>query len=961
MKQQQKVFLLAIWLFALPLQLWAQDKKPFFNLKKGDWFMYQVNINSDIQVSLSSSKPDVYTSLLGDQFKHQYNLRFVFTSQKANGNQQFDIFLERVKYKLRASSDGIYLGYDSFYPTYSQAPKQEAPIFSYKLEISPSGEIVTILPDEPEFRITLEEISPKMTLGTYTIMSVDPLPDVILKLLTDFITIPHTADTLKEFSSPDGVNQKIKVVSVTETPLNLLAEVVLNEEQKLTIPFSREKMLPALIKLPGSSMVLTDASFPVPANTLVKGRILNLDSSEENVVTVNNKEFKVSEDGTFSCPLLIEDPREDFFRYSGKGPTFFHTFLTPGDTLTVEADATNFQQSLELSGSAAPNCRLAMEAQNIFEKQDPNNFSSHLKSDYTEDLVRYQESGKREFDKLMSTYSGKVSTVALDYFKTEWDFLLAEAKLYFLYANNYRSNPTAELALQGLPQDFFLDIDTLPVVMNDFVGGRHYNNFFEWFLPFQEARVSRASGGRIGFLSRYSIALASLKQYPLYKLLAEELEEEIGKNTWEQNQRVKPYFEDYIANCRDTSFTNPLVKLWQRNESWAPGKNIPVKTLTLADGSTLNLTKFKGKALCLVINYHETKKFEFLLKHIKEANPDDVHFLIAQINRPNFEHPPIDTAYQYLPHITHVKLHPDYKESEAFGVDMFESSIFVFDKWLRVIENNLRLHRGVEHWIDEPIKKAIKAKKYSKIEKAEMLKIGGWSLGSTLFVVIIGTFIYRIRLRSIRQQELVKRQMQELEIKAIRSQMNPHFVFNALNSIQSLINGSQFKEANIYLARFSTLLRSVLNNSEKSMVPLSNELEAVTLYCQLEQLRFDFAFELLLDEAINPNLIEIPPMVIQPLVENAIVHGLAPKGNEGVLQIEISIVQGQLQVVVTDNGTGLTSKKSDKLSKKGFGLKLVQERINILNHEDRKTSLTLQRAPAGEAKKTISQLTIPID
>ena len=208
-------------------------------------------------------------------------------------------------------------------------------------------------------------------------------------------------------------------------------------------------------------------------------------------------------------------------------------------------------------------------------------------------------------------------------------------------------------------------------------------------------------------------------------------------------------------------------------------------------------------------------------------------------------------------------------------------------------------------------------------------------------------------------QEAAKRRIKELEIKAVRSQMNPHFVFNALNSIQSLINGNQFKEANIYLSKFAVLLRGVLNNSEKPMVTLSDELQAVELYCQLEQLRFEFKFEIHIDPLVDADIIEIPGMIIQPLVENAIVHGLSPKGNEGKLTIRIEKQNGNLCVCVTDNGVGLDSLKVDELSQKGFGLKLVEERINILNLDGKEASLIVENR--SDATGTVATLIIPID
>src|SRR5690606_15688050 len=168
----------------------------------------------------------------------------------------------------------------------------------------------------------------------------------------------------------------------------------------------------------------------------------------------------------------------------------------------------------------------------------------------------------------------------------------------------------------------------------------------------------------------------------------------------------------------------------------------------------------------------------------------------------------------------------------------------------------------------------------------------------------------------------------------IRSQMNPHFVFNALNSIQSLITDNRQREATSYLADFASLLRSVLNHSGKPLIPLSDELEAVDRYCRLEQLRFPFAYQIEVKGDIDPQLIEIPSMIIQPLVENAIVHGIAPHPERAQLNVCIASDGGHLVVTVTDNGGGLAPQPPTRGKGNGIGLTLVEDRIrNFNNHE----------------------------
>ncbi|GEM_PF-202066 len=191
------------------------------------------------------------------------------------------------------------------------------------------------------------------------------------------------------------------------------------------------------------------------------------------------------------------------------------------------------------------------------------------------------------------------------------------------------------------------------------------------------------------------------------------------------------------------------------------------------------------------------------------------------------------------------------------------------------------------------------------------------------FFVLLFIKIYWDRKRKKEREE---RQIKELELKAIRSQMNPHFIFNALGSIQNLLGKGSNDEANDYLVRFSRLLRTVLNNSEKKLVPLSGEIEQICLYLDLEQLRFPFVYTVEIDESLEVDLIEIPGMMIQPFVENAVKHAIAPRG-EGNINITMGRAENILNVCVMDDGPGLSSTVSG-----GFGIKAVTEEIEILKN-----------------------------
>jgi len=170
----------------------------------------------------------------------------------------------------------------------------------------------------------------------------------------------------------------------------------------------------------------------------------------------------------------------------------------------------------------------------------------------------------------------------------------------------------------------------------------------------------------------------------------------------------------------------------------------------------------------------------------------------------------------------------------------------------------------------------------------------------------------------------------ELRLKSIRSQLNPHFMFNALNSIQNLMNKNDAENANHYLAIFSSLTRRVLNTGDQELISIEDEIHLLDDYLQMEQLRFGFKYTIDTDHMLNKANIEIPAMLLQPLVENAVKHGVSTLGGKGAVVVEFKNTGKTLILSVADNGKGF-DKNTIGLENKGLGLKLSSERIALLN------------------------------
>ncbi|HKL31094.1 MAG TPA: histidine kinase, partial [Tangfeifania sp.] len=236
-------------------------------------------------------------------------------------------------------------------------------------------------------------------------------------------------------------------------------------------------------------------------------------------------------------------------------------------------------------------------------------------------------------------------------------------------------------------------------------------------------------------------------------------------------------------------------------------------------------------------------------------------------------------------------------------------------------------------------------------DKSQLLLII-YVLGGILFLFIIGLIMWKWRVRQRFRKEEQRRRLRELELTAIRSQMNPHFLFNSLNSVQNLVQQNKGREAHLYLSDFAGLIRKVLQNSEKEEVSLNEELETVQQYLNLEKLRFEFNYSVNVEEGIDASNTMVPSMLLQPFAENAVIHGLQNKPKNGQLKIEVKKVAGEsvqtrlavsnrlahndnsgILITLEDNGIGRQAAKELSKQKNGKSSKLLKERLNILQQK----------------------------
>lgn len=248
-----------------------------------------------------------------------------------------------------------------------------------------------------------------------------------------------------------------------------------------------------------------------------------------------------------------------------------------------------------------------------------------------------------------------------------------------------------------------------------------------------------------------------------------------------------------------------------------------------------------------------------------------------------------------------------------------------------------------------------------------------WFLTSAAAVAILIVAVFS-RIRQIKRRERKESEVRVAlagnELKALRAQMNPHFMFNSLNSIQHFILTNKANDAGKYLNKFARLMRMILNNSDKSRITVGEEVEYLQLYVELEAMRFDNKFDWKIDisKDIDVDFIEIPAMLLQPYVENAILHGLTPLKEPGHLEISMRMQGSTLVCRIRDNGIGREKARemrqlSGRKDHRSLGMKITSDRLELINNlHNSQLSMTITdlKNDDGSAAGTQVDIFIPV-
>ena len=270
------------------------------------------------------------------------------------------------------------------------------------------------------------------------------------------------------------------------------------------------------------------------------------------------------------------------------------------------------------------------------------------------------------------------------------------------------------------------------------------------------------------------------------------------------------------------------------------------------------------------------------------------------------------------------------------------------EKWIETSEQRSASYSNVSPGIYHfELKCRLVDGQWSEVKTLEIVVPPHWwqtwwfQMAVAIILLLLAYSIYRGRLENVRQKERLKsefeRKLNDVEMQALRSQMNPHFLFNSLNSIQMFIVKNQVQEAVEHLDNFSRLVRLILQNTRSPLVPLKEEIEALKLYMEMENLRFKtkFSHRVEVADEINIHQQEIPPMLLQPFVENAIWHGIQHKNTDGEVVVRIRRDDQHLICEIEDDGIGRVAarklQENTNRVHRSLGMKITKDRIQMMN------------------------------
>lgn len=609
-------------------------------------------------------------------------------------------------------------------------------------------------------------------------------------------------------------------------------------------------------------------------------------------------------------------------------------FLSPGDHLSIKADFKH-QDQIVYQG----NCEKENELLELIWKRNKYDNEDAIKSikilNARKNAEPFYQEVKRDFiqDSIMiCRWKKQVNPFCF------WDVFWAhryKEGWRLLKFNGFDQFPEYK-ALS--PKKHLPRIESLPALNDWCEYGYDYPNFLGYKFLQYKAQGLRPYNIYPSLMPRGStntFAKFMLTGAPLYQVLYANISSTYS--FWERDyNKLEADAEDFIQTCPDTVLAGNIKKFFSTEQSLSSGKALPNFEVYNLKGNKLNAKKLRGKK---AIFRMELGSYSFgSIEYTKLAK----------------RHPSLRIVHIYpLPYrefkqkFSGKNLPPPYTEDNLFFPKDLEAAQVLHDrfcfnessKWEESAYNRLYFvnEAGViADFIDNNTNDPRQTRagfEYRLIpflaQKTALKPQFTWLYILLANLLLVGSFL-ALRTRYIRRREARKRRLTEIELKSLRAQLNPHFIFNTMGSIQHLIASQQSEKANDYLADLAALMRLVLRATQKGIISLREELELVEQYCALENLRKPFTLHLDIAPDLDVNACEVPALLLQPYVENAILHGLAPLNVGGKIELQLRRDGPNVLISIQDNGVGIQQARQKNSNGTQSGLKMNQERLQLM-------------------------------
>jgi len=426
---------------------------------------------------------------------------------------------------------------------------------------------------------------------------------------------------------------------------------------------------------------------------------------------------------------------------------------------------------------------------------------------------------------------------------------------------------------------------------------------------------------------KYYIAKITLNNRIKYHALSQCVYEALKRNNLEEGRAL---FEDYEKEYRGTGFYPFLKSKLENRAELGNGAMSPEFEATDINGKKVSLSKMKGKYVQLLfvnLKYEDDTLDLKAYQKLKEDLPRDKFEMITVfVNKDesltktyiNRHHPKgilVSNPDWQLEHLKKFKseITSPYYLVNPKGIIVFSGAGAPTEQFVKII---------IEMIINDT---------YNKAEVSISKSTLYWVLSLSMLAIVLTLVVVWFVTQAIKKREAMRREQLELKLGAVRSQLNPHFLFNAMTSIQYLVNHDEKEKANLFLSKFAQLMRKVLLQSETERVPLSDELATIETYLELEALRHRFNYHIQVDDKIDQHNTEIPVMLLQPFVENAVIHGIAHLGEKGNIEIKVEKCENnRLKIKIMDNGLGYSDEVSAHTGSNGKGMQITRKRVDLM-------------------------------